>query len=201
MPVGYAQWVLPGILGMNMMFSALYGVGYVLVRYRKNGVLKRLKATPLSALEFMAAQVASRLMIIITVTLVLFVGCVWLLDLTVEGAYLDLLLLTLLGIIALISLGVLITSVTRSEELAGGLVNLVSWPMMLLSGVWFSLEGAPELLQWVARCLPLTHWIEGARAIMIEGASLAGIAGNLWVLALMSLLFMSIGAWRFNWGE
>ena len=72
--IRYVDWLLPGVLGMNMMFSALFGVGYVLVRYRKNGVLKRLKATPLSAVEFLAAQVGSRLLVIMSIVVIVYFG-------------------------------------------------------------------------------------------------------------------------------
>ena len=73
--IRYLDWVLPGILGMNMMFSCLFGVGYVIVRYRKSSVLKRLKATPLSAFEFLLAQVMSRLMIVMTISIAIFIVC------------------------------------------------------------------------------------------------------------------------------
>ena len=88
----YADWVLPGILGMNMMFSSLFGVGYVVVRYRKNGFLKRLRATPLRAIEFVMAQVASRLLLIMVITSFLFAGTSYFLDIRMEGSYVLLLL-------------------------------------------------------------------------------------------------------------
>ena len=86
-PVRYADWILPGILGMNMMFSCLFGVGYVVVRYRKNGFLKRLRATPLTALEFITAQVASRLVLIMLITTFVYTGTHLLLDTRMEGSY------------------------------------------------------------------------------------------------------------------
>ena len=84
--IRYVDWVVPGILGMNMMFSCLFGIGYVIVRYRKNGVLKRFKATPTSALEFVSAQIISRMMIILVVTLFVFVACHWLIGFVIVGS-------------------------------------------------------------------------------------------------------------------
>jgi ABC-type transport system involved in cytochrome c biogenesis permease component len=155
--VRYADWVLPGILGMNMMFSCMFGVGYVVVRYRKNGFLKRLRATPLTAFEFITAQVASRLVLIMIITSLVFIGTHLLLDTRMEGSYLTLFAVGLVGAISMVSLGLLVSSRVTSEELAGGLLNLINWPMMLLSGVWFSLEGTGEATQKLSQIFPLTR--------------------------------------------
>jgi ABC-2 type transport system permease protein len=197
--IRYVDWVLPGVLAMNMMFSCLYGVGYVLVRYRKNRVLKRLKATPLTAFEFLAAQVISRLWLVMAATVLVFIGTDVLIDFVMFGHFFDLLLIFLIGAISLISLGLMITARINSEELAGGLLNMISWPMMFLSGVWFSLEGLHPWLQKLALLLPLTHLIDGARAIMIDGAGLTQIAGHLVVLIVMSGIFLAVGSFSFRW--
>ncbi|MEW6982296.1 ABC transporter permease [Colwelliaceae bacterium 6471] len=197
--IRYVDWVLPGILGMNMMFSCLFGVGYVIVRYRKNSVLKRLKATPLSALEFVLAQLLSRMFIVIFMSSVVYIGCNLFFDFYMLGRYVDLLVVGVLGAFSLITLGLLVASRSKSEELIGGLLNLTSWPMMMLSGVWFSLEGAPNELKIFADFLPLTHLVAGARKIITEGATLADISYHLGILVLMSVLFLSLGAYLFSW--
>ncbi|MFD2168000.1 ABC transporter permease [Thalassotalea euphylliae] len=197
--IRYVDWVLPGILGMNMMFSCLFGVGYVIVRYRKNHVLKRLKATPLSAFEFVSAQLLSRLFIVLFMSSVVFVGCNFLFDFYMLGSFVDLIIVGALGALSLISLGLLVAARSKSEELIGGLLNLTSWPMMILSGVWFSLEGAPDAVKLVADFLPLTHLVSAAREIMTEGATLADVNDHLLVMALMSALFLGLGSYLFSW--
>jgi len=197
--IRYVDWVLPGILGMNMMFSCLFGVGYVIVRYRKNGFLKRLRATPLRAIEFIIAQVLSRLILILSITTFVFIGTKFFLDTKVEGSYLLLFLLTFVGAIALISMGLLIAARVTSEELAGGLLNLVTWPMMMLSGVWFSLEGADEWVRQVAAIFPLTHVLNAARAVMLDGAGLTQIMPQLLALSAMSVVYLGLGAALFRW--
>ena len=197
--VRYVDWVLPGVLGINMMFSALFGIGFVIVRYRKNGVLKRLKATPLTPLEFLAAQVVSRLWLIILVTVLVYIGTDIFINFTMHGNYFDLLLVFALGTLSMISMSLLIAARVRSEELASGLLNLLSWPMVFLSGVWFSIEGIHPLLQKMAQLFPLTHMIDAARSIMIDGAGLADIATPLVVLVVMTLVFLLIGALSFRW--
>jgi ABC-type multidrug transport system permease subunit len=198
--IRYADWVLPGILGMNMMFSSLFGVGYVVVRYRKNGFLKRLRATPLTPLEFIIAQVASRLTLIMVITTIVYTGTHLLLDTRMEGSHLSLLLVAAVGAISMISLGLMVAARVTSEELAGGLLNMINWPMMLLSGVWFSLEGAGPVVQQAAKIFPLTHILDSARAIMLDGATLADIGPSLLALTLMSVAFLMLGAMMFRWG-
>ncbi len=198
-PVRYVDWVLPGILGMNMMFSCLFGVGYVVVRYRKNGFLKRLRATPLRAIEFVIAQVASRLLLIMLITSFVYVGTKYFLDTRMDGSYLALFLVAFVGAIALLSMGLLVAARVTSEELAGGLLNLFTWPMMLLSGVWFSLEDADAWVHHVATIFPLTHVLKSARAVMLDGATLIDVAPALISLLLLSILFLGLGAAIFRW--
>ena len=197
--IRYVDWVLPGVLGMNMMFSCLFGVGYVIVRYRKNAVLKRLKATPLTALEFVSAQLVSRMFIVLFMSAVVYAGCNMFFDFYMLGSYFDLLVIGILGAFSLITLGLLVASRSKSEELIGGLLNLTSWPMMLLSGVWFSLEGAPNGVKIFADFLPLTHLVAGARKIITDGATLADISYHVTILTIMSALFLTLGAYFFSW--
>ena len=197
--VRYVDWVLPGILGMNMMFSCLFGVGYVVVRYRKNGFLKRLRATPLRAIEFVVAQVASRLLLILVITSFVYLGTKYFLDTRMEGSHLTLLIVAAAGSISLISMGLLVAARVTSEELAGGLLNMVTWPMMLLSGVWFSLEGAEGWVREVAKFFPLTHVLNAARAVMLDGATLADISSELMWLVAMAAVFLALGASIFRW--
>ena len=195
----YVDWLFPGILGMNMMFSCLFGVGYVVLRYRKSGFLKRLYATPLTAFEFLSAQVLSRLGLILFVTAILYVGIGAIIGFRNAGSTLLLLLLAVIGALSMIALGVTIAARFASEELVGGLLNLLTWPMMLLSGIWFSLEGSPRWVQWVAHVFPLTHVLDAARAVMLDGAGLAQIAPHLLFLAATALGFLAFGAWSFRW--
>jgi ABC-2 type transport system permease protein len=197
--IRYVDWFLPGILGMNMMFACLFGVGFVIVRYRKNGFLKRLKATPLGAFQFLFAQLISRLLLVMVITTIVYAGCNLFIKFNMQGSYWDLLLITTLGAMSLISIGLLIAARTASEEFAGGILNLMTWPMMLLSGAWFSLEGAAPWVQNVAQIFPLTHMISATRVIMNEGATLSQVMPDVWILATTSVIIIAIGAYIFKW--
>ena len=197
--IRYLDWVMPGVIGMNIMWGALFGIGYVIVRYRKFGVLKRISATPVTAMEFLSAQILSRLCLLLVVNLVIYVGMDFFVDFRMHGSYLNLLLVFILGSVNLICCGLVVAARISSEEVANGLLNLFSWPMMFLSGVWFSLEGAHPLMQKLALLLPLTHITAAARAIMIDGAGLLDISDHLLVLAISSAILLFIGARIFRW--
>ena len=199
--IRYIDWLFPGILSMNMMFSALYGVGYVVVRYRKNGVLKRLKATPLTAFEYLGAQMLSRLFLLVFSLTVLWIGCDLIFNFKVEGSYLDLIIMFLAGCLSLTALGLIIASRGTSEEFTNGVLNFITWPMMFLSEVWFSLEGAPQWVKAIAKLFPLTHLLTGVRKIMNDGATLTQVSFELSVLAGMTLLFLIVGAALFSWNK
>ncbi|MBF0452762.1 MAG: ABC transporter permease [Candidatus Magnetomorum sp.] len=198
-PVYYIEWLFPGIISMGMMFSSLFGIGFSIVRYRQNGVLKRLKATPLTAFEYLCAQILSRLFLIVLTNVILYTGCSWLFDFHCKGSFLSLLLFFIVGTVAVISLGLIIAARIQTEELAHGLLNLITWPMMFLSEVWFSLEGAPEWVQHCANVLPLTHVTRGLRMIMNDGAHLSDLGIEFLFLSGMIVVFLSIGSFLFKW--
>jgi ABC-2 type transport system permease protein len=197
----YADWLVPGLLGVNIMFSSLFAIGHVIVRYRKSGYLKRLNGTPLTAVEFIGAQLIACLLLVVTIAALIYFACDLFLHLRMEGHYLDLLVVTLLGSMSMITMSLLVAARISSEELSGGLLNLLSWPMVILSGVFFSLDGAPPLVQAAAKLFPLTHMLAAARAVMLDGAGLADIQQPLLAMAAMTAVFLAIGAYFFRWTQ
>ena len=199
--IRYIDWLFPGILAMNMMFSALWGVGYVVVRYRKNGVLKRLKVTPLTAFEYITAQAISRIFLLMFTLVIVWTGCDLIFSFTVQGSYLDLFIIFLLGSLSLTALGLMLASRGTSEEFTTGILNFISWPMMFLSEVWFSLEGAPQWVKASAKIFPLTHMLTAARKVMLDGAGLLDVGPQIIVLVLMTIGFLILGAALFSWNK
>lgn len=198
-PLSYVDWVLPGVLAMNIMFSSLWGVGWVIVRYRKNGVLRRLKATPLRPFEFLTAQILSRLAVVLSASLLVYLGASLFLDFPMRGSYAALLLIYVAGALCMISLGLIVAARLRTEELADGILNLLTWPMLLLSGVWFSMEGTSPAAQYLSRLSPLTHMVDGARQVMIDGAGIAEVLPAVTLLTGLAALFLGVAARLFRW--
>ncbi len=199
--IRYIDWLFPGILAMNMMFSALWGVGYVVVQYRKNGTLKRLKATPLTPLEYLSAQMLSRIFLLMFTITVVWIGSNLIFHFQVHGSYGALAVIFFLGGLSLCSMGLVLAARGTSEEFTSGVLNLISWPMMFLSEVWFSLEGSPLWIQDVAKIFPLTHMLTGARKIMNDGATLVDVRNECLVLIAITLICLTIAAWLFSWNE
>ncbi len=197
--IRYADWLLPGVLAMNMMFSCLWGVGWVVVRYRKNGVLRRLQATTLTPFEFLTAQVFARLIIITVVTIVVYLGADLIVDFTMHGSYLALFLVFFSGAACLTSMGLIVATRLKTEEVADGLLNMMSWPMMILSGVWFSMEGTHPIAQYLSKIFPLTHIVDAARRIMIDGAGVMDVAFEICLLWVLTVLFLTLSARLFRW--
>jgi ABC-2 type transport system permease protein len=197
--VRYVDWVMPGVLSMNMMFACLWGVGWVVVRYRKNGVLRRLQATPLTSLEFLSAQVLARLILITLMTILVYMVAHAVVDFTMRGSYLALFLVFVSGAACLISMGLIVATRLRTEEVADGFLNLMSWPMMMLSGLWFSMEGTHPAAQFISQLLPLTHVVNAARRIMIDGAGLSAVLFEIGVLVGVTLVLLTLSARLFRW--
>jgi len=197
--IRYIDWLFPGILGMNIMFSSLFGVGYVIVRYRRSGVLKRLKATPVTAFEYLSAQMVSRVLILLSTSFLVWFGCDFFFSFQMQGSYFDVFVVFLAGTICLVSLGLVIACRGTNEELTNGAINFICWPMMFLSEVWFSLEGASGWVKAVAKALPLTHFLTAARKIINDGATLGDVSSEIFILLVMSLVFLAIGSLLFSW--
>lgn len=197
--IRYIDWLFPGILGMNIMFSAFFGVSYVIARYRRNGVLKRLKATPVTAFDYLSSQLLSRVAVLCFSTLVVWLGCDLFFAFQIQGNWLTICLVFLAGICCMVSLGLVLACRGTNEELTNGIINFICWPMMLLSEVWFSIEGAAGWVKQVAELLPLTHFLRAARAVVNDGAALYQVSFELCVLTGFTLVCLALGAFFFSW--
>jgi ABC-type multidrug transport system permease subunit len=163
--------------------------------------LKRLKVTPLNAFEYLTAQAISRIFLLMFTLFVVWTGCDLIFKFTVEGSYVDLFVVFLLGSLSLTALGLILASRGTSEEFTTGILNFISWPMMFLSEVWFSLEGAPQWVKNAAQVFPLTHMLKAIRRIMHDGAGLMDVGIEIAILTFMTLAFLVIGASLFSWNK
>ena len=186
---------------MNMMFSALWGIGYIIVRYRKNGTLKRLKATPLTAFEYVTAQMFSRIFLLMFTLCVVWFGSNMIFHFRIHGSYLLIFLLFFLGGLNLCSIGLVLAARGTSEEFTSGVLNFISWPMMFLSEVWFSLEGAPRWIRTCSDIFPLTHLLRAVRKVMNDGATFTSVQSEIGFLVITTVIFLIIAALIFSWNE
>jgi ABC-type multidrug transport system permease subunit len=138
-------------------------------------------------------------MILLFSSWVVWLGCDLIFSFKMNGSYLDAGIVFLAGTVSLVSLGLVVASRGTSEELTSGLINFISWPMMFLSEVWFSLEGASSWVKTVAKVFPLTHFLSALRKIINDGATLSQVSGEVAILAAMSLVCLLVGSALFSW--
>lgn len=179
----YIDFLVPGLLGMNFLGSGMWGVGYVIVDMRVRKLLKRFMATPMKRADFLWSMVGARLVFLIPELVVLLGAGVLFFGMLIKGSVFAILVLSLLGAISFSGLGLLVASRAQRLETVSGLVNLVQLPMMLLSGIFFSSDRFPSVLQPLIQSLPLTQLNNAMRAVILEGASLQSQAWRLAILA------------------
>jgi ABC-2 type transport system permease protein len=170
----YIDWLLPGLLGMNIMGGGLWGVGFAIVDMRVRKLLKRLRATPMRRRDFLLALLGSRLLFLIPeVAAILLVGRL-LFGVGTGDQVAALLVSILVGSFAFSGIGLLVACRTARIETASGLMNLVMLPMWILSGVFFSAERFPDVMQPLVQALPLTQLLNALRGAMLEGVPPSG---------------------------
>lgn len=153
----------------------------------------------MTALEYLTAQMLSRVFLLMFTIVIVWIGCDLTFDFHTQGSMFDAAIVFTLGSIALSSMGLLIASRGTSEEVANGLINFISWPMMFLSEVWFSLEGAPGWIRTLADFLPLTRMLSAVRDILNDGATLVQVGPDLLFLGVVSLICLLAASWLFSW--
>jgi ABC-type multidrug transport system permease subunit len=195
----YIDFLIPGLLGLNLMSSGMWGIGFVIVEMRTRKLIKRLLATPMKKRDFLFAFGAMRGLFLLG-ELPLLIGFSWLaFDVGVRGSLLLLLACATLGSLCFAGLGLLTASRAENTQTANGLINLVQMPMFLLSGVFFSSERFPAALQPVIRALPLTALNDALRGIMIDGAGLSAVARPMLVVCLWGLGSFALALKLFRW--
>lgn len=195
----YIDFLIPGLLGMNLMGSGLWGVGFSVVQARSKKLLKRFMATPMRRSHYLLAFILSRLVFLVGEIAAL-VGFGWLMfDVGVRGSFAALGLITVLGALSFAGLGLLVASRARTIEAVSGLMNLVMLPMWILSGTFFSYARFPEAMQPLVQALPLTGVNDALRAVMIDGTSLAALGTPLAVVAGWGLVSFAVALKIFRW--
>ena len=177
----YIDWLIPGLLGMNIMGSGLWGLGFVTVDFRMRKLLKRFFASPMRRSDFLLALLGSRVLFLSTEMAVILGAGYLIFGLTVKGGILALVVIIFLGIACFGGMGLLVGCRADKIETVSGLLNVVMLPMYLFSGIFFSSERFPQSMQPLVQALPLTQLNKALRAVILEGAPLH----SLWLPALV----------------
>lgn len=195
----YIDFVIPGLLGMNLMGSGIWGIGFAIVDSRSKKLLKRFMATPMSRAEYLMSFLLSRLffLIIEVVTLLGFGALVF--GVPLRGSLIELGLICLVSALAFGGLGLLIASRAKTVEGVSGLMNLVMLPMWIFSGVFFSSSNFPGVVQPIIKALPLTAVNDALRANMLEGTHLAGLSLEMTVILAWLVVSFVAALKLFRW--
>ena len=195
----YIDFLIPGLLGMNLMGTGMWSMGFTIANARMKKLLKRLIATPMRKTDFLLAQFLSRLIwLLIEVTVLVIFG--WLVfGVRVNGSIALLAILCIIGGFSFSGIGLLTASRARTIEAVSGLMNLIMMPMWLCSGVFFSYERFPDSVKPIIRLLPLTLLNDALRAVINDAAGLTQIALKLALLAVWGFVTFMIGLKVFRW--
>jgi ABC-2 type transport system permease protein len=195
----YIDFVVPGLLGMNLMGSAIWGLGFAIVEARQKKLLKRLVASPMPRWQYLASFLLSRLAMLV-IEVAAFLGFARLVfGVPFRGSLWQLGFLCVLTSLAFSALGLLVSSRARTMEAASGLMNLVMLPMWILSGVFFSATRFPAAIQPVVRALPLTAAIDALRGNMLQGMNLGQLIAPLGILLAWLVVPFAVSLRIFRW--
>jgi len=195
----YIDFLIPGLLGMNLMGSGIWGVGFAIVQARSKRLLKRFMATPMRKSDYLLGFIFSRLAFLI-LEIAALLGFGWVMfQVGVRGSLAALAVLAVLGSLTFAGLGLLVASRARTVEGVSGLMNLVMLPMWIASGTFFSYTRFPAALQPFVRMLPLTALNDALRGVMIDGRSLAGLTVPVLVLAVWGVASFGAALLLFRW--
>ena len=195
----YIDFLLPGLLGMNLMGTGMWGMGFTIANARMRKLLKRLVATPMRKSDYLLAQFLSRLLFLIVETLVL-VAFGWLVfGVRVNGSLLALALVCIVGGYAFSGIGLLTVSRAKTIEAVSGMMNLIMVPMWICSGIFFSYERFPDVAKPFIRALPLTLLNDALRAVMNDAAGVVPVLPYLLALAAWGIVSFLVGLKIFRW--
>lgn len=195
----YVDFLVPGLLGMNLLSGGLWGLGWAIVEMRTKRLLKRFTASPMRRADFVLGQMLARAVFTPLETAALLGLTHWLFDVPVRGSLLDLAILIAFGTASFSALGALVASRAQTMEMASGLVNLTQMPMLVMSGVFFATSRFPEAMQPFIHALPLTATNDVLRAVMLEGQPLTALGGELLVLAVWGVASFVGAVKLFRW--
>src|SRR5204863_9623705 len=195
----YIDFVIPGLLGMNIMAGGIWGLGFAIVEARRRNLLKRLVSTPMSRTNYLASFLFSRFVFLLVEVVVILGSAVLLFGVPVRGSLLQLLIVCIVSALAFGGVGLLIASRAKTTEGVSGLMNLVMMPMWVLSGVFFSSTNFPAAAQPFIQALPLTATINALRATMLQGAGWHVVMPLLGIIAAWAVVCFALALRLFRW--
>jgi ABC-type multidrug transport system permease subunit len=195
----YVDWLIPGLVGMGIAATGVWGIAFSIVQARMRKLLKRLVASPMRKSHYLLAQVLARMLFLLPEVGVPLLFGRFVIGMPMHGSLAALAVVSITGALSLGAVGLLAGSRMKSFEAVSGLVNLILLPMWIASGVFFSAARFPEAVQPLVQAMPLTALVDALRAVVLEGATLRAVAGELAILAAWGVVPFAVALKIFKW--
>lgn len=195
----YVDWLLPGLVGMGILATSVWGIAFSVVQARMRKLLKRLVASPMLKSQYLLAQILARMLFLLPEVAVPLLFGYFVIGMPLRGSLVSVAVVSVVGALSCGGLGLLASSRLKTFEAVSGLVNLIVLPMWIASGVFFSAARFPAVVQPFVQALPLTALVDALRGVILEGASLRGVAGELGILAVWGIVPFAIALKIFRW--
>lgn len=190
--MSYVDFVVPGLITMSLLQMTIFSIAFVVAQQREKGVLKRLFATPMRPWDFMIAQVLTRLIIGLIQVMLLIAVAILALNYHMNGSFLAVIAVAILGILVFLSLGFIISGIAKTVETVPAIANMILFPMIFFGNIFFPLDNLPKWLKPVAEVLPIKYLADALRNIMTLGKSIFDVKGDILGLAVWLIIFLVI---------
>lgn len=195
----YIDFLLPGVLALSIMNSGIFGVAFSFVLLKKRGILRRLLVTPINPNDFIISQVIMRLVVLMLQVAIMVGAGMVMFDLHFIGSLWDMLIVAILGGIVFLAIGFALSGISKSEDQVAPLANIITLPMMFLSGIFFSRSNLPGIAHTITDFFPLTYLADGLRNIAIEGATLVDVMPQIIGLTVWAVISVFVAVKAFRW--
>lgn len=195
----YIDFLIPGLIGLGIMMSIMWGVCYPLIEKRSKKLLRRMVATPMKKSHYLISQITSRVIVTFLETVIILVFAHYFFGIIIQGSYLALLAIFIAGNLCFFGLAILISSKTANTQVGNGLISFVTTPMLVLSGIFFSYQNFPDWTVSIIKFLPLTILTDDIRSIVNEGAGFFTILDGFTILSVFGIVTFLIGLRTYKW--
>ncbi|MCW3490374.1 ABC transporter permease [Dethiobacter alkaliphilus] len=197
--LSYMSFLMPGVIGMSIMFSALFGTSYPLVMEREKGILRRLRLTLVTPVSFIGAKTVGLLAIAFMQAAIIIITGILFFDVQIVGSLWAASFVVLIGCLMMVALGLLVAGLANRLESVDAIANSIGMPMMFLAGTFFPVDGAPRWLQTIATVLPLTYLNDALREILVTGSTLVDVSNTLLIIVAWTVVFFAFAIYLFKW--
>jgi ABC-2 type transport system permease protein len=195
----YVDWLIPGIVGMNVMGTSMWGIAFSIVTARMRKLLKRLIASPMRRRDYLLAQLLARVLFLAPEVIVPLAFGALVLGMPIHGSWMSIAVVSVIGALAFGAIGLLAATRIRTIEGISGLMNVIMLPMWILSGVFFSSSNFPDAVQPFVHALPLTALVDALRAVVLDGAGVSAVRGELTQLTAWAVVPFGLAVSLFRW--